>query len=322
MVFTIDTLKSAQKRTFYFIGVTTGQSAIMNVFPEWADYLGLNTEFVGIDMQIHDRPENYVAVAEFLKHDEKSLGALVTTHKIGMYHACKKAGVFDYFDNYAAMLEEISCISKREGRYEGHAKDPITAGLAFEALVPPDYFGDGDKQIFILGAGGSSVALCFYLMQRIADNGQSPEKIIVSNRSRKRLENLSNILKSHQKVAVETFCVGEDPEKNDRIMKSLSAGAVIINATGKGKDSPGSPVTDQAPWPPGALVWEFNYRGELDFLRQARENQAERRLTIEDGWIYFIHGWTRVIAEVFHVDIPTSGPVFDDLCRIAEGIRR
>jgi shikimate 5-dehydrogenase len=322
MVYAFDTLKPAKKPTFYFVGVTTGRSAIMNVFPKWADYLGLNAEFVGIDMQIHDRPENYVAVAEFLKDDEKSLGALVTTHKIDMYHACKPAGVFDCFDDYAAMLEEISCISKLQGRYEGHAKDPITAGLAFEALVPPDYFAEGDKQILILGAGGSSVALCFYLMQRIAETGQAPEKIIVSNRSRKRLDNLARMLKPHQQVALETHCVGEDPEKNDRIMKSLSAGAVIINATGKGKDSPGSPVTDQAPWPDSALVWEFNYRGELDFLRQARANQAERRLTIEDGWIYFIHGWTRVIAEVFHMDIPTRGPVFDDLCRIALSIRK
>jgi shikimate 5-dehydrogenase len=322
MVFTIDTLKPARRRTFYFIGVTTGQSAIMKVFPKWADYLVLNADFAGIDMKIHDRPENYVAVADFLKKDENSLGALVTTHKINMYHACKKAGVFDHFDKNAAMLEEISCISKLDGRYEGHAKDPITAGLAFEALVPTDYLANGDKEIFILGAGGSSVAFCYYMMQRSAETGQSPRKIIVSNRSQKRLDNLLKMLKPHQNVEIETFCVGEDPEKNDRIMETLSAGAVIINATGKGKDSPGSPVTDNAPWPDGALVWEFNYRGELDFLQQARAKQAEYGLTVEDGWIYFIHGWTRVIAEVFHIDIPTSGPEFDELSRLAESIRR
>jgi hypothetical protein len=28
-----------------------------------------------------------------------------------------------------------------------------------------------------------------------------------------------------------------------------------------------------------------------------------------------------VIAEVFHVDIPTSGPAFDRLCAIAAGVR-
>jgi shikimate 5-dehydrogenase len=120
---------------------------------------------------------------------------------------------------------------------------------------------------------------------------------------------------------VDTVCVGEDPINNDQIMKSLSAGAIIINATGKGKDSPGSPITDMAPWPKDALVWDFNYRGELDFLKQAEANQIDCRLTIEDGWLYFIHGWTRVIAEVFHVNIPSSGPVFDRLCNIAQTIR-
>ena len=321
MMFTVDTLKSAKKQTFYFIGVTTGKSAIMQLFPEWADYLELNAEIVGIDMIIHDRPKNYVSVAEFIKKDENSLGALVTTHKIDMYHACRKAGVFDYVDDYAAMLEEISCISKLDGRCEGHAKDPISAGLAFEAIVPTDYFADGDKEVFILGAGGSSVALCFYLMRRTAEMGQSPKKIIVSNRSPQRLENLMRMLRPHQKVAIDTVCVGEDPQKNDQIMNSLSAGAIIINATGKGKDSPGSPVSDKAPWPEDALVWDFNYRGELNFLKQAQANQIDRRLTIDDGWLYFIHGWTRVIAEVFRMDIPSSGQVFDRLCDIAQSIR-
>jgi shikimate 5-dehydrogenase len=301
--------------------VTTGESAIINLFPKWAKYLGLNAEIVGVDMKIHDRPDNYVAVADFLKEDDNSLGALVTTHKIDMYHACKTARVFDYFDEYATMLEEINCISKLKGRYEGHAKDPISSGLAFESFVPKDYFADEQKEVFIMGAGGSSVSICFYLLQRINEVGQFPRKIIVSNRSLERLENLIRILQPNQIVPVETCCVGEDSKKNDRIMSSLSDGAIIVNATGKGKDSPGSPVTANAPWPDRVFIWEFNYRGKLGFLRQAQKNQVKCRLMIEDGWQYFIHGWTRVIAEVFHVDIPTCGPVFDDLCRIAKNNR-
>ena len=46
--------------------------------------------------------------------------------------------------------------------------------------------------------------------------------------------------------------------------------------------------------------------------------EKERSLYIEDGWIYFIHGWTSVIAEVFHIEIPKEGPEFDALSRIAE----
>ena len=36
---------------------------------------------------------------------------------------------------------------------------------------------------------------------------------------------------------------------------------------------------------------------------------AARALTVHDGWVYFIHGWTRVIAEVFDVEIPTGNPL-------------
>jgi shikimate 5-dehydrogenase len=94
------------------------------------------------------------------------------------------------------------------------------------------------------------------------------------------------------------------PDLTDRIMAGLKAGSLVVNATGLGKDAPGSPLTDAAPWPQDGLAWDFNYRGDLVFLRQARSRQQAKNLQIEDGWIYFIHGWTRVIAEVFHIDIP------------------
>jgi hypothetical protein len=43
---------------------------------------------------------------------------------------------------------------------------------------------------------------------------------------------------------------------------------------------------------------------------------------LEDGWVYFLHGWTQVIAEVFDVVIPTAGPRFDELGRIASAARQ
>jgi len=83
----------------------------------------------------------------------------------------------------------------------------------------------------------------------------------------------------------------------------LPPGSVVINATGMGKDRPGSPITEAGVFPDHGLVWELNYRGALDFLQQARRQQAERKLKIEDGWNYFLHGWTQVIAEVFHLTL-------------------
>ncbi len=91
----------------------------------------------------------------------------------------------------------------------------------------------------------------------------------------------------------------------------------MINATGLGKDRPGSPLTDAAELPHGGIAWDFNYRGDLVFLQQAARRRDARSLQIVDGWDYFIHGWTSVIAEVFGVDIPTAGPQFERLSAIA-----
>jgi hypothetical protein len=65
------------------------------------------------------------------------------------------------------------------------------------------------------------------------------------------------------------------------------------------------------------MAWDFNYRGDLVFLDQARAQEKSRDVVAVDGWFYFLHGWTRVMAQVFDLDIPTSGPVFDELSQIA-----
>jgi shikimate 5-dehydrogenase len=104
-------------------------------------------------------------------------------------------------------------------------------------------------------------------------------------------------------------------------MDGLRPGSLVINATGLGKDAPGSPLTDAAVFPENGIAWDFNYRGDLVFLKQARAQQTQRNIRIEDGWAYFIHGWTRVIAEVFHIDIPTASAAFDELSQIAARLR-
>ena len=95
----------------------------------------------------------------------------------------------------------------------------------------------------------------------------------------------------------------------------------IRHATGLGKDAPGSPLTDAAVFPEQGFAWDFNYRGDLLFLAQARRQAAARQLYVEDGWVYFLHGWTRVIAEVFHIEIPVRGPEFEKLGEIAATAR-
>jgi shikimate 5-dehydrogenase len=303
--------------TIYFIGVTTGRSSIRTVFPRWAEQLGLSgVRLDGIDLPLHAPAEDYRRVVEFIARDPLSLGALVTTHKIDLYEACRD--LFDEIDPLALLMGETSCLSKVDGRLVCHAKDPISAGLALDASLPAGYWEGTSAEACILGAGGSAIAISWYLTRphRGADR---PSRVVVANRSTPRLEALSRI-HSGLGTDVPVECVHTpSPAEADAILATLKPGALVVNATGLGKDAPGSPLTDAAVFPPNAVAWELNYRGDLVFLDQAR---AAGHVRVEDGWVYFLHGWTRVIAEVFHIDIPTTGPGFDALDRIAAETRR
>lgn len=305
----------AERPTFYFIGVTTAQSSIMRVFPEWARHLGLGDVVIkGIDFQPHASAWEYREAVEFLKHDPLSLGALVTTHKIDLYAACRD--LLDEIDPYAQIMGETSCLSKRNGKFICHAKDPITSGLAIDGFLHEQHFARTGAEVFSMGAGGSTIALTWHLMQK-ERGADRPSRVIVSNRSASRLEEIERI---HHELRLDVPCeyvVAPDASDNDAVLTTLSPGALVINATGLGKDAPGSPLSDAALFPERAVAWDLNYRGNLVFLDQARAQETTRALQVEDGWTYFIYGWTRVIAEVFHVDVPVRGAEFDEISRIA-----
>ncbi len=307
--------EKATQPTIYFIGVTTGKSSIMKVFPRWAKALNLKDAIIrGIDFKPHSDPEAYREAVQFIKEDPLSLGALVTTHKIDLYNSCKD--LFDYIDPFAAQLGEISCISKKDGRFRAHAKDPISSGLALEAFVPENYWKDHNGEVLLLGAGGASLAMSVYLTQKkFGDN--VPKKIIIANRSLPRLQEAKRILEHLNEKTTFEFILNPVPEDNDKTLASLPPHSLIVNATGLGKDGPGSPLTDACQFPKDSLVWEINYRGDLVFKDQANSQKKEKNLYVEDGWIYFIHGWTQVVSEVFHVSI--EGKILDQMSELARG---
>jgi shikimate 5-dehydrogenase len=294
--------ESAREPTMYFIGVTTSQSSIMKVFPRWAALLGVSAVIKGIDIGIHAPAEDYRRAVGFIKNDPLSRGALVTTHKLDLLNAARN--LFDALDPCAELLSEISAISKRGNKLWGHAKDPMTSGLASEAFVPPDWWiHHPQAQVLILGAGGSSLATTIDMMDAAKHGRNRPAKIVVTNRSKSRLEHMQAIHESlGGDVPVEYHYCPAFTE-NDAVLAQMPEHSLVINATGLGKDVPGSPLTDAAIFPKNGLAWEFNYRGDLKFLHQALAQKTERNLIVEDGWIYFIHGWSQVIAEVFHLEL-------------------
>lgn len=316
-----NTYNPAQVPTMYFIGVTTGKSSINRVFPKWAEALDLGQcQLVGIDFKLHDEPAKYREAVAFIKEDPLSLGALVTTHKIDLYNACND--LFDEIDPLAEFMGETSSISKSPDgkRLIATAVDPITSSLALEAFLPNQHWVSTGAEAFVLGAGGSSIAVTWSLMQE-KHGANRPSQIVVANRSQPRLDELKSIHSKLNSGVPVDYHLTPTSELSDALCNRLPNGSLVINATGLGKDAPGSPLTDAAQFPPNGYVWEFNYRGDLVFLDQARVQVDSKNLFIEDGWVYFLHGWTRVIANVFHADIPTSGPKFDELSDIAATVR-
>lgn len=303
--------------TFYFIGVTTKKSSIMKVFPLWMKILGRKDVAIeGIDCQIHDRPETYRQVVGQIKYDPNSLGALVTTHKIDLLTAARD--MFDFLDPYAQITAEVSSISKLDGRLEGHAKDPITSGLSLDAIIGKDYFTRTGGEVLCFGAGGSAIATLLHLINK-KDKGDRPRRFTFVNRSLGRLEHAKEMVSNLETDIEIEYIQNSDPALNDKIMESFPPQSIVINATGMGKDTPGSPITWDGKFPIGSIAWEFNYRGELDFKHQALAQVESRQVKMEDGWLYFVHGWTQVVAQVLHFDLTPE--LFEQMNQAAATVR-
>lgn len=297
-----------------FVGVDTRGSSIHRIFPRWAAILGLEAELVGRDVPLGAPADAFRAVVEEIRSDPQIRGALVTTHKVSIYRYARDR--IDEVDPWAALCGEVSCLAKRDGRLLGWAKDPISSWQAFVELAGADYFArHPTAEVLCLGAGGSGTAFTSRLLTVEAP----PARVVVTNRSPERLAVLRDIHRRlGARIPVEYHAV-DGPEATDALLAERPAGSVIVNATGLGKDRPGSPLSDAAVFPEGAIVWDFNYRGDLRFLDQARRQAKARRLTIADGWRYFVVGWILHVAEVFGVQ-PDQGQMAE-LAAAAEAER-
>jgi shikimate 5-dehydrogenase len=278
-----------------FVGVSTASSSIRKVFPLWSDILGLDAELVGLDIPLGAPAQTYREAVATIQADPTCAGALVTTHKIALFDAARD--MFDHLDDFAASVGEISSIAVRGGRTLGAAKDPLTAGLSLEEVLDDDHFADG-AEVLCLGAGGAGSAIGWYLGQR----KDAPDRMTFVDVEGDRLRHLREVLTAHAPdVELRTLTAADADVSAE--LASLPPRSLVVNATGLGKDRPGSPVPASVLFPQRSVVWELNYRGPLEFLAQARAQEAERDLTVVDGWRYFIHGWSQVVADVFELEM-------------------
>jgi shikimate dehydrogenase len=279
-----------------FIGVSTAGSSIFELFPRWAEILGIDASIDGYDIPLGAPPDAFRRPVEWIAAEPALLGALVTAHKVDIH---RHAGdLFAELDENARLCREVSCIAKRDGELVGHAKDPITAGRTLAEFLPRDHWAGGAHAL-CLGAGGAGTAIAVHL----AGGEPAPRRLTVTDVDAGRLEILRAALAVLDPSGDVELAEISSQEESDALLEQLPAGSLVVNATGLGKDAPGSPVSDAAVFPERGVVWELNYRGDLRFLEQARRQEDVRDLAVHDGWRYFLHGWSEVIAEVFHLEL-------------------
>jgi len=302
-----------------FIGVSTGSSSILPVFPLWAERLGLEgATIVGHDLPLGATRAAYRATVRGLRDDDTCAGALITTHKVALFEAAR-----DLFADVGASADlcgECSCLSKREGAgLVATAKDPLAAAQAIGRFLPDGHFESTDGHVLCLGAGGAATAIAVHLLTS-GTPARRPRRLILVDRDPARLEANRAIHRRLHTGGDVDYVLGDDARVNDRLVGELPPGSLVVNATGMGKDSPGSPLTDGVSFPSRGLVWELNYRGELRFLHQARERERARSLTVVDGWDYFVFGWSAVIEEVYGLTLGDAD--IGDMAEIARRARR
>ena len=303
-------------KQFWFIGVTTGQSMIMRLFPIWAEVLGIQgTRMHGVDLPPGVKGQEIRETVQELRENSDDLGALVTTHKLAVWE--EASDLFAKVDEHATRLQEISCISKdKDGKLIGHAKDPITSGKAMESIMGKNHWQAHPKaEAMVLGCGGAGTAIIEQLLY--GEEGNVPQKITGLEHNRGRLKKVRNDFFNIKKLILEES--ESSGETAAGIMSRLPPNSLIVNATGMGKDLPGSPVPKSIDFPEQAIVWELNYRGSLEFYRHAQEQEASRKLRIHDGWDYFLLGWSSVMEEVFHFELTEL--LMDQLKKTAKPLR-
>jgi shikimate dehydrogenase len=275
-----------------FVGMKTEGSLVHQAMPLWGSLLPSSLRVRGVSIDVGAPDERYVELLEEIRGDEGIEGAVVSVHKVRLLAAGRAQ--LAWLDPIALACEEVNAVRRAGSELRGYARDPISVGRVLESIWPGD---DGD--VICIGAGGTARALAYHLFR-----SRQPRRVVCADTNEGAIEQLARLTGG----AVEGH-VGDGPW--DKLVAGAPPGSLIVNATGMGKDRAGSPLTDEASFPPGAVVWELNYRGDLRFLALARSQAGAAGLHVHDGWRLFCHGWAAALGAVLGMeDDPALGERF------------
>lgn len=290
--------------TVWFVGATTASSIVHQTFPLWARVLDVDARVEGRDLPIGSAAGAYRALLDDMVAMPGVVGAVITVHKVALFEAAAER--FTTLEPNATACGEVNSIRVEGARLSGFARDPVSVGRVVDRIWPQG------AQAICIGAGGTGVALGRALLGR----PDPPERFVFADPSSAALAGIEaklGAMAAQRRVEL-VVMTGAGPW--DDVVGGAPAGALIVNATGMGKDRPGSPVSASVRFPRRSVAWELNYRGDLAFLRAAR---SQAGVSAHDGWQLFCHGWAAALGAVFgRADQPDLG---DRFAEAAEELR-
>lgn len=282
-----------------FLGIDTRGSLAHRLFDRWATLLGRPWTLRGIDLPADTASETYHRLVANMAGNPAVHGAVVTAHKLRLYRAC--VADLSWQDSLVSLTHEVNALATNAGVI-GYARDAIALTAVLPTLVQSSSAdGLGHLQVLCLGSGGAATALLLAL-HLDAGGGADPRPrldrpahVTFADTNRQALRDLRAVgIRAGVDPSWLSLVHVPNPEDRDALLSGVRTPALVVNATGLGKDVPGSPVTDRARFGPDMLAWDLNYRGALSFLGQA----ATWGSPTLDGWDYFIAGWASALAAI------------------------
>lgn len=305
--------KPAGEPAIYFLGVHTSGSVARQAFPHWTTILRTKATLIPVDLARPSNEHGYMRFVRRLRADPMAIGAQITSHKVALFRYA--ASAFQEIGEDAAFLGEIGAIIVKAEGWKGISPDVAALRTELPAMLRNTDWTAGEKEVVILGAGGAGLAIAWAL----AHLASLPHKVTLTDTSRDRLHHARRRLRRLRLLTPHTDWHVRAAAANDDAVARAAPGALIVNATGLGKDRPGSPITPQVPFPARTIAWDLNYRGQLAFLEHARSQSHASSLTVVDGWRFFVRNWFVFLCEATHA---TQTPArYARFCRASNLVR-
>jgi shikimate 5-dehydrogenase len=288
------------RRRVYFVGVSTAGSSVVELFPRWSRALRLDAELATVDLPVGASAEAYRRLVGDLAADDAFAGAVITTHKVDLFRTCRE--LFSSADPSVDVFEEIACVRTGANGLSASTIDPVSTGLTLREMLGPGYWSGRAASALVLGAGGAGTAAAATLF----GEADQPASVTLTDTDPGRLDRARRVMSKVSEGSRVSLAAVRNPEDSTALVASMPAGSLVVNATGMGKDTPGSPLSTGARFPERGVVWDLNYRGDLTFLEAARAQQQDRELRVFDGRRLFWHGWAEGLCLIFDRQINTD----------------